>query len=193
MREYISVWIKWVAITIVIATVLFFVGYHQGVRRASLQCALSTLSNDHRTEVGDINDKIVVYVVGEVVHPGVYELNKNARLVDAVHAAGGLTSSADNVSVNLAMKLTDGMKVYIPPKRGEDATALGKRVETKVNVNMATPSELESVPGIGPVLARRIVEYRNSHGPFSSYEDLLNVKGIGVKTLESIKPYIQVP
>jgi len=201
MDKYITTLMKWVAITVVVAALFFFMGFHYGSRKATIQCRLRsiTTTSDDDNGVMSTTSSIAVYVVGAVAHPGVYYLPVDSRVDDAVQVAGGFTASADQVAVNLAMKLVDGMKVYVPYKVGRDSSSIQgvSQKEGKdtlvVNVNMASQKELESIPGIGPVLASRIIEYRNSHGPFSSYEDLLNVSGIGKKTLEKIKPYIQVP
>ncbi|NOZ92582.1 MAG: ComEA family DNA-binding protein [Dictyoglomi bacterium] len=193
MKDYISVWMKWVAITVVVATLLFFVGYHMGYRKASVSCALSSLTSSGNNTSSHSNRQIAVYVVGEVINPGVYTLPTGSRLQQAVEAAGGFTASADMIAVNLAMKLVDGMKIYIPPRRYEGVVKTSGSEDGLINVNMSSASELEKVPGIGPVLASRIVEYREQYGPFTTYEDLLKVQGIGEKTLAKIKPYIQVP
>ncbi len=193
MKEYISAWVKWVAITVVVATLLFLTGYHMGYRKASVSCALFSLTSSSEKASSSVNGQIAVYVVGEVVHPGVYLLPEGSRLQQAVEAAGGFTASADMIAVNLAMKLVDGMKVYVPPRVYKDTVRTTGGNNTLINVNMASLSELEGIPGIGPVLARRIVEYREQNGPFTTYEDLLKVQGIGEKTLEKIKPFIQVP
>jgi competence protein ComEA len=193
MKEYISVWMKWVAITVVVATLLFFAGYHMGYRKASVSCALSSLTSSSNKASSGAKGQIAVYVVGEVMHPGVYTLPEGSRLQQAVEAAGGFTASADMIAVNLAMKLVDGMKVYVPPRVYRDAMKTTGEDNALINVNMASSSELEKIPGIGPVLAKRIIEYREQNGPFTTYEDLLKVQGIGEKTLAKIKPYIQVP
>ena len=191
MESYVNLWLKWVAITTVVATLLFFSGYHVGYKKATVSCVVDSMKGLDSSATGQ-SEEIAVYVVGEVVSPGVYFLSHDTRVQNAIEAAGGFTASADIVSINLAMKLADGMKIYVPPVNyGSRIAAENGRV--LINVNMASIAELESIPGIGPVLAKRIYEYRQRNGPFSSYEDLLKVSGIGEKTLEKIKPYIQVP
>lgn len=191
MESYVNLWLRWVAITTLIATLLFLSGYHVGYKKASVSCVVESIKGLNSGTSGQ-SEEIAVYVVGEVVNPGVYFLSQNSRIQNAIEAAGGFTASADIVSINLAMKLADGMKIYVPPVNYGSRIA-SENGQVLINVNMASIAELESIPGIGPVLAKRIYEYRQKNGPFSSYEDLLNVSGIGEKTLEKIKPYIQVP
>ncbi|MEW6724572.1 MAG: helix-hairpin-helix domain-containing protein [Bacillota bacterium] len=136
---------------------------------------------------------IWVHVVGEVRNPGVYSLPEGARAMRAVEAAGGLTAVADSAGVNLARVLNDGEQLYIP-KRGEETGVAGSggsaAAPGKVDVNRADAVALQSIPGIGPTLASRIIAYRTVNGPFRTAQDLLQVSGIGQKTLEQIKPYI---
>jgi len=147
---------------------------------------------------------LVVHVSGGVVQPGVYTLPAGSRLQQAVEAAGGLLPQADTQNINLAAPLQDGQKVAIPTlaptatpfSRGPGATdiLLPSPVPTSglVNINTASQAELESLPGIGPVTAQKIIQYRQEHGPFQSIEDIMNVPGIGQKTFEAIKDLITV-
>ncbi|MGG3893691.1 helix-hairpin-helix domain-containing protein [Geobacillus stearothermophilus] len=143
----------------------------------------------------------VVDVKGAVANPGVYEVAADARIRDAIALAGGLTDEADETKVNLAAKVHDEMMIYVP-KKGEDAPASnavskspsdGDRNGMQVAINTATEEELMQLPGIGPAKANAIIAYREEHGPFRRVEDLLNVTGIGEKTLEKLKPYLLVP
>ncbi len=152
---------------------------------------------------------LVVHVVGAVARPGVYTLPPGSRIVDALEAAGGPRPDAALEALNLARPLEDGQQVYVP-SRTEPAptwlapspTALSAPASTdippdasqeaRLNLNTATEKELESLPGIGPVLARRIVTYRAMHGPFHRVEDLLDVQGIGPVLLEKLRPYVYV-
>lgn len=141
---------------------------------------------------------IVVHVVGAVRRPGVYELAAGARGIDAVRAAGGLGPHADPLAINLAQPLTDGEQLLVPrraPGNGAQpggAAAADRDAAGKVNVNTADQAELETLPGIGPSLAARIIEHRDANGPFASIQDLLEVSGIGEKTLANLEPYITV-
>ena len=147
---------------------------------------------------------IMVHVVGAVRQPGVYRLPPNSRLVDAVEAAGGLGEAADASAVNLADFVRDGQQVYVPaagvappPSPTPLLPAVGVRsgasVDTgHVNVNTATLAELDGLPGIGPVYAQRIIDYRTQHGAFTDPAQLLDVAGIGPATYERLKDLVTV-
>jgi len=121
---------------------------------------------------------LYVHIVGEIKSPGMYQLPLGARLVDAVFAAGGLTSDADNSSVNLARELSDGEQVVVY-KIGETTEAGSSASGGLISINRATAEQLEDLPGIGPALSARIISYREANGGFKAKEDLLNVSGIG--------------
>lgn len=121
---------------------------------------------------------LFVHIVGEVKAPGMYQLPFGARLVDAVFAAGGLTSDADNASVNLARELSDGEQVVVY-KVGEEGSAANGNQGGLVSINRAGDKQLEELPGIGPALAARIIAWREANGGFKSKNDLLKVSGIG--------------
>lgn len=146
---------------------------------------------------------VVVYVAGAVVRPGVYELAAGSRVVDALRAAGGLAPSADPSTLNLAQRLADGERIYVPRRGETPPPAQGgsgggspqgsSSIGGKVNINAATVAELDAqLPGVGPVLAQRIVDYRTAHGPFRDVRDLLKVEGIGQKKFDSLKDYVTV-
>lgn len=142
---------------------------------------------------------VFVHVAGAVRSPGVYELPAGARVADALRAAGGATAQADANSINLARACVDGERVYVPRKGetpppdpggggpGGDAGGGGK-----ININLATVTQLEELPGIGPSLAQRIVDYRDKHGPFKTIRDLMKVQGIGEKKFAALEEYVTV-
>ena len=143
--------------------------------------------------------EIGVYVVGAVLNPGVYFLPQGSRVEDALEAAGGPTDEADLVRVNLAKRVYDEEQIYLP-RLGEENPPLpppsapsGGQAGGKIDINAATAVELETLPGIGPVLAQRIVDCRETNGPFAAIEDIKNVQGIGDVTFEEIKELIFVP
>lgn len=143
--------------------------------------------------------EIGVYVVGAVMNPGVYFLPPGSRVADALEAAGGTTDEADLVRVNLAKRVYDEEEIYVP-RLGEENPPLllpsgssSSQAGGKININTATAAELETLPGIGPVLAQRIVDYRKANGPFAAIEDIKNVSGIGEGIFEEIKELIFVP
>ena len=140
---------------------------------------------------------IIVDVAGWVRKPGVYEFATGDRVIDAVNRAGGARHGADLTSLNLAAPLADGTQVVVP-KQGVTTTASGSTGTTgsggtaMVNINTASESELESLNGVGPVLAAAIIQYRTEHGPFQGVDDLDDVSGIGPVTLEELRPFVTV-
>ncbi len=136
---------------------------------------------------------LVVDVSGEVLTPGVYTLPQESRVADAVSAAGGLLENADTSMINLAARMKDGDKVWIPSKGAAASSPLeypSRSSSVAINLNTATAQELETLPGIGEVKANQIVAYREEHGFFLNIEDLLNVPGIGPELLEKIRSEI---
>jgi len=142
----------------------------------------------------DEDEFIMVHISGQINFPGVIEIKKGKRLIDAVEMLGGLKKEADIDRINLAKKLEDEEKIYIP-KIGEEPgeTVSYSTVETKsegkININKASKSELSTLPGIGEILADRIIQYREET-PFKTIEDIKNVSGIGDKKFESVKELI---
>lgn len=138
---------------------------------------------------------LVVHVAGWVRRPGVYELPEGDRVVDAIQAAGGPRRGADLGALNLAALLVDAQQVLVPrlaeaapgPATGSAGEPSTGTVPQLVNVNTATAEELETLPGIGEVLAAAIVAYREEHGPFTSVDQLEDVSGIGPVTLEELR------
>jgi competence protein ComEA len=143
---------------------------------------------------------LLVDVTGWVRRPGVYEFVEGARVIDAVEAAGGARSGAELQVLNLAAPLVDGTQILVP-KKGQVApgapppavgSAPGVSADGLVNVNTATGTELEALPGIGPVLAQSIIDHRTQNGPFTSVDQLVDVSGIGDVTLEKLRPLVTV-
>ena len=139
---------------------------------------------------------IRVYVSGAVMHADVYELPSGSIVRDAVAAAGGATEDADLNQINMAKTLRDGEQVYVP-RMGEALVPAptgqaGAAASGLININTATQAELETLPGIGPALAARIIAYREANGPFPNIEAIQNVPGIGPSTFEEIKDLITV-
>ncbi len=137
-----------------------------------------------------------VYVTGAVQHPDVYLLPQDSIVKDALVAAGGATEDADLERINLALPVTDGQQIHVP-RIGEEGPTIQPpsrqpMVNLRVNINTADSAALESLPGIGPSLAQRIIDYRQSHGPFARIEDVMEVSGIGAATFEGIQDLITV-
>ncbi len=165
--------------------------------------ASENVPSEENTESVTSADKIIVYVCGAVENPDVYELDPGARINDALEAAGGFSGDADMNMINLAEPVSDGQRVYFPVQ-GEDMTGdsqdMNAALETDiygddtslVNINKAGVSELTQLPGIGETRAGQIVEYRETHGKFSTKEDLKNVSGIGDSTYEKLESHITV-
>lgn len=128
---------------------------------------------------------VTVYVTGAVASPGVYILPAGSRVEAAVRAAGGFLEEAETEQVNLALPLEDGQQVDVPGILRSDHVR-----SSRVNINTATVSELDSLPGIGPTTAQAIVDYRLLYGLFSSLQEIQNVAGVGPATFERIKDYI---
>jgi competence protein ComEA len=147
---------------------------------------------------------VLVHVVGQVRHPGVVQLPAGSRVEQALQAAGGATSRADLVRVNLARPVVDGEQIVVP-KPGQPiegaagglggAVAPGTGAAARpplVDLNTADLSELDTLPGVGPVLAQRILEWRSQNGRFSTVDELSEVSGIGDKVLEDLRPLVRV-
>ena len=169
-----------------------------------------TINNEIKSKDENI---IIVHIAGAVVNPGIVKVKEGARLYEGIEVAGGSLNDADLSRVNLAYTLSDGQKIYIP-KIGEVITGQSEFSEyissgignndlldsesgslsggDKVNINTANQTELETLPGIGPSTAQKIIEYRNKNGKFETIEDIQNVKGIGDGKFDDIKDNIFV-
>jgi competence protein ComEA len=142
---------------------------------------------------------INVYVTGAVLHSAVYALPQGSIVRDAMTAAGGATKDADLIAINLAAPLEDGEQVTVPAKSPDGTstvvssttpTSSTSTVHAQISINRGTLADLDTLPGIGPVKAQAILDYRAQHGLFKRLEDLQNVKGIGTKTYEDLKSLI---
>ena len=152
--------------------------------------------------------KWVVYVTGAVRNPGVYEIAPSSRIYEALNAAGGFSSDADQEAVNLAAMLSDGVHIKFPrkgetaqPQPSAPAATAAQPVSSaprapaasgKININTASLGELDTLAGIGPKTGQAIIAYREANGPFRRAEDLMNVKGIGPKKFDAIKDDITI-
>ena len=145
---------------------------------------------------------VTVHVAGQVANPGVYAVPAGGRVADAVVAAGGTAAEADVEQLNLAARLSDGERIYVP-KKGEAPAAVAPAAAagaTKpsgspagpVDLNTATAEQLEALPGVGPATSKAILTYRANHGRFRSVTELLEVPGIGPAKLEALRPLVRV-
>ena len=143
-----------------------------------------------------VEQTVMIDVAGAVVNPGVYSLPLNARVFEAIKAAGGLKKGADASDVNQARILKDGEQIYIYPTSQSLTSSSGSKKPVRKNgpimINRASVKEFESLDGIGPVLANRIVAFRKINGPFTAIEDLMKVPGIGSSTFAKFKEKLRV-
>ncbi len=149
-------------------------------------------------ESTEIAGKKFVQLTGEVKMPGVYPFSAGDTFETVIASAGGLTDNADLSSLDLTLECTDGGKLSIPKKKTVSKTSSGKKtssapkVTLPLNLNTASKEDLCALSGVGDAIAARIVEYREQNGPFQSVDDLINVKGIGEKKLEDIRPDVYI-
>ena len=176
---------------IIIIIYNFFISKNSYSEINSLESIVEN-STENKIEL-DENNKIKVYIAGEVNTPGVFELDEDSRVEDAIASAGGLTNLANIKNINLALIIEDGEKIYIPNINDNDIidySAQESPKSSKVNINKADVSELQNLPGVGVSLAEKIFNYRKENGNFKKIEDLKNVNGIGEKKFEALKEYI---
>ena len=164
----------------------------------------STLASATPTPSPPVTATILVHVIGAVVSPGLLKLPQGARVADALAAAGGLRSDADPAELNLAAVVSDGSQIVIGTKsapRGEvreGSTSSGAgsagaaTAAAVIDLNTATLAQLDTLPGVGPVTAQAILDYRTKHGRFTKVEELQEVDGIGTKTYAQIAPHVRV-
>jgi competence protein ComEA len=129
--------------------------------------------------------KLVVHVAGAVRRPGLYRLTEGKRVADAVARAGGATAPADTAAINLAAPLADGMQVIVPSRVAGAAGASAP--SGRVSLSSASLAELDALPGVGPVTAQKILDYRSAHGGFRSVDDLDAIPGIGPARIEQLR------
>jgi competence protein ComEA len=182
------------ALAVVVAAGLAFVLLHRSAPPPELKLPRAQAAPAPTPTTGDV----VVHVAGAVTHPGVARLPGGGRVTDAVAAAGGATRDADLDQVNLAARVSDGDRIYVP-RRGETpppvpAGAAGSTPAKSgpVDLNSAGVEQLDALPGVGPATAKAIVDYRSRKGRFRSVDDLLSVPGIGPAKLATLKSLVRV-
>jgi len=147
--------------------------------------------------------RLKVHVIGAVTRPGLYEIDSGSRVADALEKAGGATPAADLDQINLAAKLADGQQLLVPEKGTAGASApgatapggsggAGASAQQPVNLNSATLEQLNTLDGIGPKTAQKIIDYREAHGGFKSIEELMEVPGIGPAKFEQLKAQVVI-
>ena len=199
-------------IIIIAILVIILIGWKyydsKNYEEVNSQEILATNTKKENKNSNEEEDMMAVHITGEVKKSGVVKIKEGSRIEDIIEAAGGLTENADITNVNLAFVVEDGMKIRIPSineeKTDEDYITedSGKGVimtdentstsSSVININTASESELEQLPGIGPSISSRIIEYRNKNGKFKSIEDIKNVTGVGDSKFEKIKDLIKV-
>jgi competence protein ComEA len=158
----------------------------------------STTTIEQASQMEILDEKIIVVdVKGAVIKPGVYEMNRGERVVHAIEKAKGFLKDANQDVINLALLLEDEMVIFVP-KIGDEVVEKGgisnstAKDNGKININAATAEELQQIPGIGPAKASAIISYRDEIGEFKNIDDLVNVTGIGKKTVEKMSDFIVV-
>ncbi|MEK4580335.1 MULTISPECIES: helix-hairpin-helix domain-containing protein [Bacillus] len=192
---------KWLGLVVIIGTLifLFFWKTNQQTERSLIttEVQVKDVEKKSKPKVLDTKEQkkiIIIDVKGAVFKEGVYEMKEGDRVKEAVEKAGGLLPEADVKKVNLAQMVQDQMLLYVPNKNDpvqEGATF--SKSEGKVQINTASKEQLEKITGIGSRKAESILKYREEHGPFQKIEDLLEIDGIGAKSLEKIKDQIIIP
>ena len=137
------------------------------------------------------DELLIVHVGGSVKRAGVYQLEKDKRIIDAIEKAGGMLEEADSDALNLAEKIKDGMKIYVPKKGEKPTTSTNLKFQSYIDLNLAEKEELMTLPGVGEKTADKIIAYREAQ-PFEKVEDLLKVSGFGKKKMEALKGLIAV-
>ena len=193
--------IIFLSIIVVLAVIYLIYNYSNNENNEIIEEDLYIETSNQTKE----NNKILLHITGEVKSPGIIEIDEGSRLNDAIEAAGGLTENADTNKINLAYVVQDGQKInipnvnsvdtgnYITENIGENIVIEDTNMNTNiVNINTATQTELETLTGIGPSTALKIIKYREENGKFKNIEDIKNVSGIGDSKFEAIKDEICV-
>lgn len=173
-------------ILICVISILLFIGYKNSDNTVSDQQVLIQSSEDEKKE-------IKAYVVGEVKSPGVYTLMEGDRVLQLISKAGGLTASADAISINLAQIVSDQMKIVVMKKgavtSSQTSGSSSQNNDGKISINSADKEQLKTIPGIGDVTAQKIIDYREKNGGFKSIDELKKIDRIGDKTYDKLKDY----
>ena len=198
-----------VIIAIIAVIMLLVIGYYimHGTKQYNTFEATDAIQKNETVETSKIPDEqktIIVHITGGVRTEGIIQLKEGDRIADAIDEAGGITDDADLSQVNLAYVLQDGQKIYIPRIQdqeimkvvtdgsGDDVIIDGETNNNIVNINRANQTELETLIGIGPSTALKIIDYRKQNGEFKKKEELMNVPGIGESKFEAIKDNITI-
>ena len=188
-------------VTVAAALLFFWIGGDNDNTVEGTDRPVSEIMSEAKDDTGAMDEyvepitDIYVDICGAIYNPGVYKVKAGTRLFEVIDKAGGLLDDADISSINQAEEVYDGQKIIIGAisYEGDNATSFNEQTKDgKININVADITKLQEIPGIGPVTAEKIIEYRENNGKFKSTEDIKNVSGIGDKTYDSIKEYITV-
>ena len=148
---------------------------------SSIESRASASVENQPNQIG----QIVVHVTGEVINPGIVTLPAGSRVIDAITAAGGFTKNITDLNLNLAAHIEDGQLIYVGQENNQST-------DTRINLNTATLNDLETLPGVGPVMAQRILQWREINNRFSSIEELQEIEGIGPKLFSRLRDLVRV-
>jgi competence protein ComEA len=179
------------AVGLVCVVSLLLAWRHVGGHAAAAPLVVAPLA-PHTARAAPAAHQLVVDVAGAVQRPGLYRFAQGARVADAIARAGGLTRRAERTAVNLAAPLADGEQVLVAARGSPASGAAGAPAGTAgpVSLNTATAEQLDTLPGVGPVTAQKIVDYRQEHGPFTSVDGLDAIPGIGPARLADLRPLV---
>ncbi|BBB92764.1 MAG TPA: helix-hairpin-helix domain-containing protein [Methylomusa anaerophila] len=191
---------KKLIVILVLAGVILGYSFYNYVQKSSvteIAPVEQTNQADNADNVNTSANDTVIYVSGAVNKPGVFKISAGSRVLDAINTAGGLAPAADAAKVNMALLVKDEMHIHVPLLNNIDsgvATASAKDGSSGnlININLADKNELDKLPGIGPALADRIIEYRNANGQFKEPSDIKKVSGVGESKYNQIKDKITI-
>lgn len=195
-----------IAIVIITFVVIYYINQTQNqliITQENLETIESTQEENNINEMQE--KEILIHIAGAVNKEGVISIQENKRVIDAIEKAGGLKENADISNINLADTLEDGTKIYIPTKeelkeienqnnlqQEQTSSQQTTKSTSKININKANTEQLQNLPGIGPAIAEKIIEYRNKNGNFNKIEDIKQVSGIGESKYNKIKDLITI-
>lgn len=197
-----------IGVVLIISVVVYFLDKNKEDEYIEVNNEIANITTEEQAdEEEEEYEEIILHIVGAVKNPGIVKIKEGSRIVDVIEAAGGVLEDADTSKINLAYVVEDGQKIFVPSitdeiteeteyvtsKSGDNIIIDNNEGENiMVNINKGTQTELETLPGIGPAMALRIIEHRKENGNFENIEDIKNVKGIGDAKYENIKNNICV-
>ncbi|MBR6504448.1 MAG: helix-hairpin-helix domain-containing protein [Clostridia bacterium] len=196
-----------IGVILIISVVIYFIDRNEENEFIEVNNEIANLTEEEVVEETEESEEIILHIIGAVKNPGIVKIKEGSRIVAVIEAAGGIAEDADISKINLAYVVEDGQKIFIPSitdeiteeteyvtsESGDNIIVDDNEGENvMVNINKATQTELETLPGIGPAMALRIIEHREENGNFENIEEIKNVKGIGDAKFENIKNNICV-